>query len=117
MSLKRSNLLWGERAPLAERQIAEEQFALADADQPAHLIAKEAGNLADLTLAALAQHHTKPRAFISCLNQIDPGWRSRLTIKNHTLTPLAQGLGFEGPVEEGAIFLLHLIARVCQLMG
>ena len=117
MRVERGDLLWGKRSPLAQRQITEEQIALTNADQPTHLIAKEPGDLADLTLAALAQHNTKPRPLVSRLDQIDPGRRGRLTVKDHTLAPLAHGLRVERLIEERAILLLHLVARVGELVG
>ena len=117
MRLERSNLLRGERTPLAQRQIAEEQIALADADQPLDLIAKQVSDITDLTLTALTQHNPKPRSLVCRLKQINPGRGCRLTTQKHTLTPLAHCLRVERLIEEGAIFLLHLVARVGELMG
>ena len=117
MRVERGDLLRGERAPLAQGQIAEEQITLADADQTLNLIAEQVSNITDLALAALAQHNPKPRPFVRRLKQINPGRGGQFTTQEYTLAPLAHGLRVERLVEQRAILLLDLVAWVGKLMS
>jgi hypothetical protein len=107
----------GEVAPLAGWQIAKQDRSLAHTDKPQYLIAKQLGHLTDLAFAALVQHHPYPYAILASLQHVDPSRCGRHAFQQHAGAPFAQRIRGGRLVEQRAVFLLDLVARVGQALG
>jgi hypothetical protein len=107
---ERLDLLIGQGAPFTGRQVAQQNWPFAHADQAQNLIAKQLSHLADLALAAFVQYHAHPHAILAALEHINPGRRGRHTIHQHAAAPLTNRIGRGSLIEQRAILFFDLIA-------
>jgi hypothetical protein len=117
MGLQTSDLLSGERSPLPQRQIAKVQIALTHPNKAQHIIAKQTGNLADLSLAPFAQYNPCPGSIFNLLLLLNPGRSRLLAVEFHPSPPFTKRIRRKGPIKESPIFLFYGKTRVRQPMS
>lgn len=108
----------GEMPPLARLQAAQLKAADAHANDAYDGQAELQAGLADLALAAFAQHYPQPGAFARRFDDVDMGGCSAVSVFQDNAAPPGSQLLVIRPVRnQDAVFLLVAVARVGQQVG
>ena len=114
---QRADFVRPQMPPLAGFELAQQQAANADADNPQHRQAGQLTHLTDLALAALIQDNAQPGVFTRQALQARLRRRRAVTVFQNNPTPPGVELVFVGTLtDQYPVFFLVPVARMRQFV-
>lgn len=115
MRAQRFNLILGQLTPGARRQVAQDQRAFANADQPQDIQSEGSRRFSNLALVPLAHHDAQPCALQAALEHFDPGSTRFVSVRQgHAGPPLAEIGDCRRAVNQDAVLLVDRKPRMRQ---